>query len=192
MFRDTHKHVFPNVRSLSASHALLLFRPLYGSRDDPLRWYIAISSVLRQFGYLPLKTDHCVFGRHSKVSSCSHPLTIAGRRVSALILLHVDDIIFIGTNEERQNFVRCVGTFNHGPVEELSPSNGLTYCGIDISLSTHRRLSLSQKSYYQKIALVTWEMMLAPKGELLPASKLIAILKRFVGDVYGYFALDST
>ena len=123
---------------------MLLFPPLYGSRDAPLRWYITISAVLRQYGFVPLRTDHCVFGRHVKVPSCSHPLAIAGRRVSALILLHVGDVIFVGSEEERRNFVRCVGTFSHGPIGELSASNGLTYCGIDISTAVPRCLIWSQ------------------------------------------------
>ena len=114
-------------------------------------------------------------------------MTVDGRRVSALILLHVDDIIFVGSDDERRNFVRCVGTFNHGPIEELSVSNGLTYCGIDISLTVPRCLILSQKSYYQKIDLVTWETMLSPNGKLLPSSKLITILKRFVGGCFWLF-----
>ena len=160
---------------------MLLFPPLYGSRDAPLRWYITISAVLRQYGFVPLKTDHCAFGRHVKVPSCSHPLAIDGRRVSALILLHVDDIISVGSEEERRNFVRFVGTFNHGPIEELSVSNGLTYCGIDISVTVPRCLILSQKSYYQKIGLVTWDTILASNGKLLPSPKHITISKRFVG-----------
>ena len=83
--RSKFKQMHSGIKSMALSHALLLFRPLYGSRSAPLRWYITVSSVLRKFGFAPLKTDHCVFVRHSKVASCPRPLNIAGRRVSALI-----------------------------------------------------------------------------------------------------------
>ena len=60
-FLSHRKHIFSNVKSLSASHALLLFRPLYGSRDAPLRRYITISAAIRQFGFVPLENGSLRF-----------------------------------------------------------------------------------------------------------------------------------
>ena len=35
------------------SHALLLYRPLYGTRDAPMRWYTKLSATLIKFKFPP-------------------------------------------------------------------------------------------------------------------------------------------
>ena len=44
----------------------LVQRPVYGSRDAPLRWWLELSQSFRQGGYRQLRSDVCVFARHRK------------------------------------------------------------------------------------------------------------------------------
>lgn len=40
---------------------LILYRPLYGTRDAPLRWYRALANRLIARKFVPLKSDCCIF-----------------------------------------------------------------------------------------------------------------------------------
>ena len=50
-----------DVAGLSKSHGLLLYLPLYGSRDAPNRWRLRGSRELRRAGFAQFRLDCCVF-----------------------------------------------------------------------------------------------------------------------------------
>ena len=83
---------------------MLLNRPLYGSTDAPLRWYITIARALKKEGYEVMNSDRCVFTKHVKANSPSHSFVVHGNIAEAVILIHVDDIIYVGNPRDRPNF----------------------------------------------------------------------------------------
>ena len=48
--------------SAAKKWGMLLPRPLYGSRDSPLRWRLSISDCLGKWGFTMLRRDFCVCG----------------------------------------------------------------------------------------------------------------------------------
>ena len=93
---------------------MLLNRPLYGSDDDPLCWYIAIARALKKAGYEVLNSGRCVFAKYVKAAPSFHSFAVHGEIIEAAILIHVDDIIFVGHSRDRRNFEPCINFFLHG------------------------------------------------------------------------------
>ena len=77
-------------------------RPIYGSTDAPLRWYVALASRLRQFKYFPHRTDLCLFSRRDPQSL----------KILALVLVHVDDLVMCGSEPEIVSFVEMLDSFS--------------------------------------------------------------------------------
>ena len=50
-------------------YGILLYRPLYGSRDAPYRWWVKISQVSRQNGYTQFHCDTCLYGKYRKLTA---------------------------------------------------------------------------------------------------------------------------
>ena len=93
---------------------MLLNRPLYGSADAPLRWYITIARALKKAGYSVLNSDRCVFTNHVSANPSRRSFVTHGKLIEDAILIHADDIIFAGHFRERKNFESCVDFFLHG------------------------------------------------------------------------------
>ena len=49
------------------THGIWLYRPLYGTRDVPMRWYCRISTILAKHSFKPLRSDCCVFSRSRRL-----------------------------------------------------------------------------------------------------------------------------
>ena len=151
LYSKTKATICPGFKSLPHEYAIGLNRPLYGSHDAPLRWHLTITKALLRYKFLPLHVDKCVFACHIPADDANHPLAFHGKIVAALVLVHVDDIIFIGDKVRKEWFKRCIDEFEHGEFEELTPISALKFCGISISITPDRRLSLSQEEFYDKI-----------------------------------------
>ena len=104
IFEDENKKKFHkgNIDN-GKTYGIKLYRPLYGSRDAPLRWFLTISQILRQGGFVQFKTDCCLFGRYelvSKDAAKSNPQWIVyerRNRLAGVVMLHADDMLFTGT-----------------------------------------------------------------------------------------------
>ena len=68
-----------------------------------------------------------------------------------MIIIHVDDVLFVGRPNDFQDLKRRMLEFKHGEWERLSCTEPLTYCGITISTDGSRCLEFSQREYYEKI-----------------------------------------
>ena len=53
----TEVKLLNDFSSSSKKWGLLLFRPLYGSRDAPLRWWLPIAACLGKWGFAMLRSD---------------------------------------------------------------------------------------------------------------------------------------
>ena len=131
---------------------LLLMRPLYGSRDAPLRWRIRLSKVLRRGVYRQLRCDPCVYTKHSESTQNQWNMFGMDRKVlTSIIIAHVDDLMHFGTKEALVEFASLMKEFKHGDIATLTEKEGSTYCGVEIKLRHGREVQLSQDTYAQTI-----------------------------------------
>ena len=159
---------------------LLLFRPLYGSRDAPMRWWISISTCLRRHHFQQLRSDCCVFGCFKDTTNDVWATGIKSA-VQCLILLHVDDIIYVGDNACKEKFLTAIKEFEHGPVEYLGVNSEIVYCGISIRMNRERSVSLSQCAFYNKMVELQERDILKDGKFIIPELKRRKLLKSFVG-----------
>ena len=66
------------------NRGFLLLRPLYGGRDAPMRWFLALSKRLREHGFTQLKTDVCMYTKHDSHGD-----------LMGLLIAHVGDLLFV-------------------------------------------------------------------------------------------------
>ena len=77
-----------------------LKKALYGLKDAPRHWYLTIDSYLGEIGFLPLKSDPCVYVYVSKNSKQPTTNIAEGlNHVAAILALYVDDVILIGGDD---------------------------------------------------------------------------------------------
>ena len=100
--------------------ALVLYKPLYGTRDAPMRWYCRIAQALIDNRFFPLKCDRCTFARYRPLEPSERGYAPNARRIiTSYVLIRVDDVVFSGTSEDYNDIVKTMSTFDHDPWEEL-------------------------------------------------------------------------
>ena len=72
--------------------------------------------------------------------------------VQCLILLRVDDVLFIGSLKWKAAFPRSIKEYEHGTIDQLPPDTPIAYCGMKISQTLDRIIRLSQGDFYRKLA----------------------------------------
>ena len=119
-----------------SSYGLLTIRPLYGTTDAPIRWFVTFSTRFRFCGWTQLESDPCIF-RFAKNST-----------LHGICSLHVDDVLMTGDNIGWESFNRVIEIFRHSGVQKLTPLESLTYLGVDIGYENHQ-LYVSQESFIE-------------------------------------------
>ena len=99
-------------------------RPLYMPNGVPLRRYVTLSSRLGMYKYHLHMGDLCFFILRDPVSCL----------ITALILIHVDDVVKTGTAAEMAKLAEVLDTFAHGPIEYIRPDKPVAYCGLVIPM----------------------------------------------------------
>ena len=125
------------------THGFLLIRPLYGGRDAPMRWFIALSDRLRQYGFKQLKTDVCMFNKLD-----SHG------RLAGFLIAHVDDLLFCGTESFRKEAIAAIQTFRTGDIETLKPDHPIIFTGLLLEVNHQGKINLSQEHYINELQLM--------------------------------------
>ena len=100
----------PSAQSTRCAYALHCRKPLYGSRCAPLRWFFTISSLFKKWKWRCHKCDMCIFSRRDSQSL----------RITAVAILHVDDILAAATRSEIDRFKLMMKSFRHGGFGEIS------------------------------------------------------------------------
>ena len=88
---------------LSRHRGFLLLRPLYGGRDAPMRWFLALPKRLREHGFAQMKSDVCIFAKRDK-----------GGNLTGCLVAHVGDLLFCGTPGFRKEAITAIQTFRAG------------------------------------------------------------------------------
>ena len=88
------------------SHGFLILRPLYGTRDSPLRWFAKLSKCLIHMGLRQMKAD--IF-TYSILDSMGN--------ICGFVIVHVGDILYTGTSEFLGLVKKTVSHLRAGVVE---------------------------------------------------------------------------
>ena len=133
------------------TNVLMLYRPLYGTRDSPMRWYAKLSPALIRRKFFPLRNDFCVFARFRPLVGTDRGHTSEAKKaIISLTIIQVGDVLFSGKPGKLDSLKTCLRSLIHAPWGHLSEECSLTFCGAQLLLP-HRRLELSQQEYYPKI-----------------------------------------
>ena len=90
--------------------------PFMGGRDAPLRWFLKVSTSFRKTGWRQLRTDVCVFTKHSQ----------AGRLVG-IIVIHVDDIMCAALPKIWLEFKEVMKEYKTGEIEMITLAKPITF-----------------------------------------------------------------
>ena len=119
------------------TRGFLTVRPLYGGRDAPLRWFIKISSVFREKGWVQLRSDVCLFVKRSKAN-----------RLVGVFLIHVDDVLCAALPAVWQEFRDIMSVFKTGDFEYVTPATPVTFLGCTLVQHPREGYSLPKWAQY--------------------------------------------
>lgn len=95
-----------------------------------MRWYCKITAVLYKWNFKPIRRDCCVFARFRKLKEGERGYTPdAKETVTCVIAIHVDDVLYVGTQADLADLEKCMAEFKHGEWEYLTTKtpNGLLW-----------------------------------------------------------------
>ena len=163
---------------------LILYRPLYGSRDAPYRWWLKISQALRGSGFVQFHVDCCLFGKYRPILEKEKkffPVSTT-QYLDCILMLHVDDILFVGDKRRCEEVERCLAQFEHSGFTYLSENAPLMFCGVEIRRRNDLTVELSQKDFYEKISPPVCEELIDCRDEFkMTKDAMRRSLKSFVG-----------
>ena len=139
-------------RPIRPEFELALYKPFYGTRDAPVRWYCRFAQILADNQFFPLESDRCAFARlrglgENEIGYAPN----ATRMTTSYTLLHVDDVVFTDTPGDFQDLQRALIVFGHDPRGELVEGKVMIFFGIQINLGPSRIAEFPQHTYYAKI-----------------------------------------
>ena len=150
------------------NHGFLLLRPLYGSRDAPMRWFLKLSQVLRAAGLRQLKTDVCFFSYHK-----NHVL-------EGLLLAHVDDLLFTGSQSFHEIVISALKGLRTGELETLTTTTPMIFTGLQLEITREGTIMLSQEHYIKELPLMNIESCIV-NGVITNANDLRSTFRQGVG-----------
>ena len=114
---------------------LLMAKPLYGLRDNPLMWFVSLCTCLRKFGYRQCRMDICMF------------VFVLNEVPDTFILSYVDDLmVCYCDNDASDRFLIAIRSFNIGEPEFLASESEIQFLGLDIRREKDLTISLSRKN----------------------------------------------
>lgn len=114
-----------------------LLKALYGLRQASKKWYDSLSSALISRGYVRSNIDSCLF-----VKNIDNDVTY--------VLVYVDDLLVMGSNEQRCLDVRQLLIDEYKDVTSKT-GDDLSFIGMEISTDSNNNISLSQTGYIKKL-----------------------------------------
>ena len=129
-----------DLKSLQPSnYGFLLIRPLYGSRDAPMRWFLKLSQILVAAGMRQLQSDVCFFTWHNHGN------------FEGLLLAHVDDLLFTGSTQFHSLVLTALKSLRTGELETLTETTPITFTGLLIETNATGAVILSQSPYIDEL-----------------------------------------
>ena len=144
-------------------------KPLYGSRQAPLRRFVKASEALRRLDFRQRRIDVFVFS-WSAVDSPD--------RVGAVVLLHVDDCLIIGPPRGAEQFRLAVSSFKTGPLECLSKTSALTFLGVNLAAGTFPEVGINQDSPIDRLEAVSLGSLVYQCRIIRPRLSVLKVFRR--------------
>ena len=129
-----------DISKTTHDRGFLLLRPLYGGRDAPMRWFLALSARLREHGFTQMKTDVRMYSKRDSQGE-----------LTGLLVAHAGDLLFCGTSTFRKEAIHAVKTFRTGELETVTPSTPIISTGLKIELDSSGTILLSQQMYADEL-----------------------------------------
>ena len=114
-------------------------KPLYGSRYDPLRWYIAVAGLFRKAGYRFRRADLCIFSR------------IIDGIIFAIVILRVGDFLISATPAEHEHFRPTTESMKSGPMVSLAVGPSFVFRGLNLGMTKAGSCAISKDDYRSRI-----------------------------------------
>src|SRR5262249_8687128 len=119
---------------------LKLVKALYGLKQAPREWNRTIDAFLRQLGYNPLRSDTCVYIKHSQTNQL------------IILCLYVDDTVIAFAQVDRDEWMadkdRIAAQY---AIKDLGECHWILNMAVKRD-RTHRLLTLSQQAYIERSA----------------------------------------
>ena len=113
-----------------------LKKPVYGLADSGRLWYQKIRKKLLELGCKILTGDEACF------------LYTKKGKLQGLLGIHVDDIVYAGTDEFENNIIQPLTQFFN---ISKSDADSFVFCGMKISQASDRSITVSQREYAASI-----------------------------------------
>ena len=152
------------------NHGFLLLRPLYGSRDAPMRWFLKLSDVHLSAGFRQLQSDVCFFTWRN------HGL------LEGILRAHVDDLLFTGSEEFRRKVITVWKKFRTGEMGALAVQSPLVFTGMQLELVETGTVVLPQEHYIKELPFVNLEKYIA-NGEITRPAEIRSTLRQWIGSL---------
>ena len=161
----------------SSKVGLITHKPLYGGRDAPLRWYLAICAALRYGGWRHCRSDVCTFAKYIKDTR--------GRAIkpSSIIIAHVGDLLIAGIPNDIIAFGRVVAQFRTGSLSMLKVNDSVEYLGIKVKRGRYHRLGLDQQPYCAKLHIVKLEDVVRNNQFCISTDRWRALQRQLIGSL---------
>ena len=103
-----------NLKNLPPpTHGFLILKPLYGTRDAPLRWFMKLRKSLLSKGLRQMKSDICMYSM------------IESDELIGALIIHVDDILYVGNSRFINLVESAIKQFRVGETEILTQEKEL-------------------------------------------------------------------
>ena len=127
--------------------------PLFGLNDSPKRWFLEVSTFLRNIGWKSSALDECVFMFYGPYS----------KAFAGMLCLHVDDLLSGGCGTACRQTVNALRS--RFPIRKWKRNQG-EFCGTLISQDVlTKEITVSQSTYALKINKVTVRRWIGVKSE---------------------------
>ena len=141
---------------------LLLLKNLYGLKDAGLTWYEHLTSGLTNIGFIPTRSDPCVYTRGTNI-----------------IIMYVDDCVIISKSEGEAN--KIMEEVKQQGLKLTDEGSMETYLGIQIEKQEGGDFTLSQPFLIDRIIESIHGMKDANQSKT-PASNTIILTKDLEGE----------
>ena len=89
--------------------------------------------------------------------------------LTGMLIAHVDDLLFCGTDRFRKEAIAAIQTFRTGEIETLTTKQPIIFTGLLIELSQNSRIHLSQQQYVDEMQQMNIDQYVDSTGVKQPA-----------------------
>ena len=134
---------YAHVLEDPASWVFALEKAAYGLRDAPLLWHLKAVETLRKYNYKALLHDSCTFVLRNDVGE-----------LTAILTLHVDDLLVAGSEQTIKQFQEQLSSV-FGPIALDYGPAGFKHFGVDEIQDLERNTIMSsQRRYVDELTFI--------------------------------------